>query len=492
MAAGGLNPALAWAHFQVRGGLRNTITTTIVYAAIISALIIVTLRIEPDSARSALQGWTAGLLALQAGALLLGCNAVRGAIRKDLTGRMIESHRLMPVGASWAVAGYVLGAAAQVLAIAVANLIIGTVTTLFAGLALEDWLLANAVCLGLAISLWLVVAYYSFLTKAGLAVSVIFFIVLWSSSGAFLSYFPATLVLLSPVSGESIMGILMQGSLIPGQLEAFGVGFLAQAALGVICFLAAQRKYLREDQLSIGPLLGLLLVLWWIILSIWGLQNWEVIQPRWLIGRHESRDTAQDIVSACAAMLLTAIPMAGAAWECREYRRRRLADDADLPPRPVPIALLAFVLTAVLMLLPLQTLPDYVRSTELFLRTAVVFVCFLISCGYCFRLAYRRNAYPVFLTVMWIGAMWAGPWMVDSLRTVWFEERGMSSIVTCSPIGALGALWSRPTLDTTPGLIFQICVMLFLVAVQHLLRGPRTTARPAPPSVLEPMPRNAS
>src|SRR5258705_532378 len=110
----GIYNALGWGHLQLRGGWKNLAITTGGYSLLIVAVIIVTLRLNPDYAQGILQGWTVGLLGLQMGVLLLfGCMTVGAAVRLDHTSRMIESHRLMPTPATSAIAGYVMGAPCQ-------------------------------------------------------------------------------------------------------------------------------------------------------------------------------------------------------------------------------------------------------------------------------------------------------------------------------------------------------------------------------------------
>src|SRR5258705_6410777 len=107
----GIYNAMGWGHLQLRGGWKNLLVTTVGYSLLIVAVIIVTVRLNPDYTQRILEGWTVGLLGLQSGVLLLfGCMTVGAAVRLDHTSRMIESHRLMPTPASSAIAGYLMGA----------------------------------------------------------------------------------------------------------------------------------------------------------------------------------------------------------------------------------------------------------------------------------------------------------------------------------------------------------------------------------------------
>ncbi|HEV8291456.1 MAG TPA: hypothetical protein VGP94_06015, partial [Tepidisphaeraceae bacterium] len=159
------NP-IGWAHLQLRGGLRNTIATTIGYTLIISILIFATVRFNPHSAPRILGAWTVGMLGLQTGILLLfGCMTVGSAVRLDHTSKMIESHRLMPTSATSAILGYVFGAPCQALAMALANFIIGAIVAGSAHVAFTRWAMANAILVGFVIFIWVVVVFFGFLAQ---------------------------------------------------------------------------------------------------------------------------------------------------------------------------------------------------------------------------------------------------------------------------------------------------------------------------------------
>src|SRR5205823_2015798 len=147
-------------------GLRNTLATTVGYTRIISTLIYATVRFNPDNSSRILGAWTLGLLGLQTGILLLfGCMTVGAAVRLDHTSKMIESHRLMPTTATTAILGYVLGAPVQAMSIALANFTIGIIVANSAQVALARWVMANAILLGFAIFIWVIVVFFGFLAQ---------------------------------------------------------------------------------------------------------------------------------------------------------------------------------------------------------------------------------------------------------------------------------------------------------------------------------------
>src|SRR5215213_8992387 len=102
--------AIGWGQFQLNGGWRNTLSVPAGYAVILGGLIYLSAAIEPRQATLAYSLWTKGLIAIQFALLVLhGTNRVIGGIRRDVTGQLIESHRLMPVTPLHAVLGYIFG-----------------------------------------------------------------------------------------------------------------------------------------------------------------------------------------------------------------------------------------------------------------------------------------------------------------------------------------------------------------------------------------------
>jgi hypothetical protein len=116
--SGTMNTAIGWVHFRMRGGARMLLVTTIGYAAVIVAAIGLFLAADAGGVGGPAQvmyGWSVGLLVIQTAVLLLyGGSRIGASIRSDLTTRMIESHRLMPVGRVPAVLSYLLGVAGRV------------------------------------------------------------------------------------------------------------------------------------------------------------------------------------------------------------------------------------------------------------------------------------------------------------------------------------------------------------------------------------------
>lgn len=476
---GMMNLSLAWGHFQLRGGWRILWSTCAAYGVVILGLIILTIRVDPSAITQAMASWTVGLFGLQMGALvLLGCSAVRNAVRKDVDSKMLESHRLMPVSGTWAVISYLIGPGSQAMGLALMNLVIGTGTALIGGFSVIDWVMANGILLAFAGCLWVASAYAGFTTRLGLGLLFSLGLVLWAGGGIALHYLPGAVLLISPIIDTTLFGYVMgRGAAV----TQYAPSVAAQLAITLILFVAAQRKYCREDVLSIGPVLGVLLVAWWVASSIMAVECWDLIQPRWY-SRMIATPAGQAITTACIAMLLAIVPLAGAD---RIQRAFRLGNEPQLfraASRPASRAVLP-ALVCLLMLIPIGMLPrswfngmrvGVIGDSLSFLRTAAVFLVYLISIAAILRVLHPFGQVRQFLIAFWLAAMWFGPLGLDFA----IRESGSSDqwtpIAAASPIGALILLWTNDPVPVDFGLAFQLVVMLVLVWLARNKRRPAT------------------
>src|SRR5579864_3812639 len=117
--------AIWWAQFRLLGGWKNLLLTVGAYAAILGTTMFTLVRAVRE-VRSTTFGYFVGLIVgLQALVLVVyGTLRAAGAVRADVTSRIIESHRLMPLTAGNAVLGYLLGSTIQAMAFFAVNFIL--------------------------------------------------------------------------------------------------------------------------------------------------------------------------------------------------------------------------------------------------------------------------------------------------------------------------------------------------------------------------------
>lgn len=464
----GFHNALGWAHFRLRGGWKTTMTTTVVYTAIVGGLILMTVRANPKSATQTLQGWTIGLLALQIGALLLVCSSgIRTAIRKDIDSGLIESHRLMPISERTAIAGYLTGPTVQGIAGAAATFLMGMLTATGAGLSLFDWLLANLILAIFAINVWIVTALLSLVTKGAFAAVVLLFTVATVSSGMVLVILPGVTILIGPALGPSIFGIVTRGT-------TWGVEYMvsicAQVILGGLCYLAAARKYRRPDMPAFGVGLGLMIVLTWILLSVVGILAWAVIQPTFL-GRLPSMHPYQITVSTLAAVVVAIVPLASAIQEQRQWRKRKRLSDPALGRRPITPVLVVLFLAGLILLLPMFTMrpQDAIHDNLMLIGLAVL--TSLLSIRYLVGILQRVTTKIGIMVTIWLAIIWLGPLLLDLARFGMegdFDGEVATTISGGSPIGVLVNATGEWSFNLIPGLVAQVLIAAGMAVLFHL------------------------
>src|SRR5579862_3573726 len=109
MIASSRSYAIGMAHFQMAGGFLTMVVSLGAYVLLV--LVVTGLYFYGESGRytATLPATSVDVLLVMqcVGLLLLGSNRISTAVRKDLSSRMIESHRLMPIPSWRAIAGYI-------------------------------------------------------------------------------------------------------------------------------------------------------------------------------------------------------------------------------------------------------------------------------------------------------------------------------------------------------------------------------------------------
>ncbi|HEV7298840.1 MAG TPA: hypothetical protein VGN72_05695 [Tepidisphaeraceae bacterium] len=499
MASTLLDNPIAYAQFKLRGGWKNTLSVTAVYAVLLVAVVILTVRLnEPRDTTSVLNGWVTGLLVIEAGLLLLyGASRVSAAIRRDVTQQMLESHQLMPVGGFTAVVGYLIGAGSQSLVMMLATMVVGLFVARGAGIDPLHFAGANVALLLFAAFVWIVSAFSAFLMKGGLGLFVSLIVGAMMFGENLISLLPGVRVLMSPLFIGTLFTPRTSMEFIPW---AYGVSVVAQAFVGFVCFIGAARKYRRGEDSALGPMLGLALVAGWVAISSVGIvYNGEFGTP----GFHRGTDIHVQVVAAIvSAMLLSVVPLGSSAWAAAEYRRHQLEDDPQPRRRPMPLVLVA--LLATLLLLPLawarpdlseessQRLSSWYQNTfpldatlQPVLATALVVGAFMIGMAYLLRWNYLAGPRAMAVGIVWIALTWLGPLMADFMILEAIQgDNGVRKhpIAAISPIGALAQIWDAETIhDYRLGLVVQ--VVLNALPVLAYRWATRRGAEGLPPTV---------
>lgn len=478
------NP-IAYAQFKLRGGWRNTLTVTAIYFVALAGVIITTVRVSsPNDRTEVLNGWSVGLLVIEAGLLLVfGASRVSAAIRRDITQGLVESHQLMPVSGTTAVLGYLLGAGAQAFVMTLATMAIGVVTAHAAGVDFYRYAGANVTLILFTIFVWVLAAFSAFLMKGGLGlfVSLVFGTM---TVGQFIyTLLPGARVLATPV----LAGVIFSGrtslDFVPW---AYGVSVMAQAFVGTVCFIGAARKYRRGEDAALGPMVGLALLAGWVAISAIG-----IVYAGEFDGAMGSRDNSahpQFVAAIVSAMLLAIVPIASSAWTATEYRRHKLEDDPRPMPRPMPLPAVIAVATALILPLTLARVPADVAAIAWdsdgfslnrladpglapLVATAIVFASFLAGLGYLLRWTYSAVPKALVIGSIWVGVTWLLPLLVDYMIVEIGDGVGPSParpIASISPLGAIMQIWDVDAgTSYYPGIAVQVLLAAIAVFIYH-------------------------
>jgi hypothetical protein len=322
--------AISWALHRLRGGWKNLLIIDGWY--LVAALLFISLPYElAEQHREkmyVLDVASTMILILQVVMLLLLCGmSVAGAIRRDLTSRIVESHRLMPLSPVQAIVGYLAGGPLQILSLCFVNLILGSVICTARAVPVQTWLESNGLLFVFSVSVWTAMAMAAFVSRSifgwlvGLLISVI------CSGGAVFVVLPGLLAFCSPMQGRTIFESTSMPLLSTGTI----VALVAQLLVAILCIRGAARKYADGNALSLtmGPSLAALGI--WAGLTWFGIADFHDLHPRLSIGEFDWRLPVIGGIASC--LLLSLVPLAAMAWSDILRRQRRL-DGHTLPSRP--------------------------------------------------------------------------------------------------------------------------------------------------------------
>lgn len=459
----GIDTAIGWAHWKVRGGWRNTLLTTGAYAGIVILIILLTVRSDPRGAPQILSGWRMGLLMLMGGLLVfLAGSRVSAAVRSDITNRMIESHRLMPVSPFIAITGYLWGPTAQSVFMAAATFIIGLVVVMQAGIPADSWMGSTVILLEFAVFFWVVMAFLASIVKSPAAVMIIGAFLTMSSQLIILAIAPGVLTFLTPFTGNTAFQVRRGGFELPWTLV---FSWCVHLWVAIALYIGAARKYRRSKDSALGILPGLMLLAGWLVASAFAVINLESLVMAYRMGREDTFElnfmgTFWVAIVLALIPISNAIPMRGAGWR-------------------MPLV----ALVAAMMIWPIGFVwsdrVDHLPRTLAF--TALIAAGFLLSCGYILSFAHRFSIRGWIPILIWLCLLGAAPLVVDSI--LWGmrdtnRDYVMSEIAGLSPAGALAIVWFGATdASAMPGLIAQLIITAIWAAIAPMWRR---RARPIP------------
>ncbi len=506
--------AIGYAHFELNGGTRRLLRWVIAIVALAVVGLAAWSRNRGGFAAAA--GDARFPLALTLGILLIVVVNARigAAIRRDAVLDMSRSHRLMPQPAASAVAGYIVGSSLSVLAGAGTIILIGVACTLAAGGNPATWLFISAVLVMFGAMTWCFTAVASMPGRAARGdktkgsggmgwVPWVFIGPAFGTGGSILAVVPAVVVLLGPLIGRTIFtaGSVSDFTWAHGASAAFQAGFAA------IFFIAACRKYERDEPPAMDAVLWLGIIALIVGASLVGIARFEAFRPQIFRNAELWHNVA---VPATLCLLLLLLPAGLAASERRvltwRYRRNvgdPLADESR-PGISSLVALVAFLAIGATFVIfapdtEIVSAGSHGRAWALtgasfFLGAVLLFA--LVRIGH--RLGPTRVLSSAVLLLWVLPILAAAAW---AFREDGNLTRTFNPIASFSTPGAILAAWlgrtdggqhamTASTLAYWPGVAFQALVaagaVLVAARVPDRMSQPAVREEPAPVSQASP------
>ena len=474
MIASSRTYSIGMVHFQIGGGWKVILIVLAGYLALFAGGLGIlfyadywaTTRGEPahSVSKSIGPGIVSFLMGIQGLVLLLaGGYRVSSSIRHDISSRMLESHRLMPVSSPNAVLGYLFGPTSPAVAFALLNVLLSCAFGASVGGALPRLALNQGIIFAFAVFTWSLIALGTLIYRH------IFFVALAASflgicTGLVLygsAVIPPFAMLLTPFMGETIFSMGGAGRNFDA---GYVIGIAGQAVLFLVFFAGACRLYRGTYATAFSSRLAMILLLTWSVLSFLGLEYSNRLGLTELFRGNgefvEGLGTAQIIASFTTCLIISTLLL----WSFIQEERRA---KSRLPLRAAMI-----LVTAILVAAPTwgaQWKAAY--SVQNHIITVLVALPQVLVAYSLLRLLRSIKFIFAFLITAAVALIfWVGPLILEIIRVTWIQPYGdnpdhLSILAGMSPPGLLAGIWQN--VDDVPvvaSLIFQWLVSLAIVA----------------------------
>jgi hypothetical protein len=425
-------------------------------------------RSQPLSVFAAVaQNWVA---AFQGFVLLLGgCNATYRAMLRDYETRMLESHRLTPMSNVSIPLGYLFGANAQTLTLAVVGFIIGAALGFLGSLPIIAWISGNLMVLCAAVMIWSIVVFSGLRPAKPISPSP--FVMVTSMLTMGILFVPGAGVFCGTYAVYLAVG-LISGT---ATFNAPSVLMIAGVSIGLALFwlYLAAVKYRRPDLPALNGIRGLFLFGVWTIVGTLGLVGFGFVSRRMLgeLGMG-SIATVQWIATALISMFVALVPISGAV-QCRLLIERGTAprDSTDRMPDMLAAVIAALMLLASMSTVGLPIWEELPLSNRLrigflsteasaWLYTAVAVICGLFTIRGLMVMLYARMKKPVSWLFAFLMLLWVVPVIVDlalaGIRTGMERIEDLTLLTGMSPLGMILVTWSGGFVPLLPGVGAQV------------------------------------
>ena len=486
------------------GGPRGVLFLGTLYAAAVILFLTMVHRLSSDqvtTARFAAVSMYVILFIIELIVLLLGgTSLISKAVQRDFTSDMITSHRMSAMSGHSAVLGYMTGSPAQVYTLSLVNWIICTFLARLASPGVPSAMLVPSFLFVLfGCTAWMIFTLAVLLavcTRGSQLTAGLVVVLVMLTNAKAMTYVPGVALLLSSATYSEMAAAASSSSTTPTLDPWMAVSVLAQLVLGLIFFLAAALRMHRDDYTAFSPRLAYILLAFGALLATIGLGVWK--PPASIIPVPGSDDDRLKINATLVILCLIAIlPVANAARNHVDWRRRRAKDPAFQGRAPWHFVVAAIVATFMVasiwsavagkwFYVILEELQDEVDgSYSPFQRAGAVVAAFLLAlliAGCVFRI-HRRATSPipsgglsiamllpliVYLTVYWILPVAADLALEATTRPLSQTDRSL--LFTCSPVGTWITACSNTVAPIWSGLAVQAGLFVLLMALTSRAR----------------------
>jgi len=476
-----LNP-IGWAQLQLYGGWRRQLALCSAYAGaalLICVLVYRAIRNEVDLPTFAGGAVTVFLVIQTAILFFVGTSAIKRAVQRDFTTDMITSHRLTAMSGHTAVIGYLTGATVQATALCLTNWLICTILALMAkpGPANSAFaptaLLIVSSCM--ALLCWTLSALVALSTRGRMAIIGLLVILGMLTNANVVNLLPG-LALVLP--GSAVQFIRSAAVVGVSETHIF-VGMIAQLSLSLAFFLAAARKFTRDDVPAFNAPLAYALLSLCALIAAAGF----IVVPRpasFIFPPTFFRADIQFTTTLTALALIAFLPVGSAAKASAAWARRKSIDPHYTAARPrsyFKAAFLSSLLALGILAITLRGRIEGLFSGQVSLPAAfeprglavvaAIFFLTLVTLGGLLRFIYGAMAGATWMLVLYLVLAWAIPPFADlSLEVVLDRAPGARSMLfACSPVGAWIDLFVGLDAPLIPGVIVQAILAVGAIAL---------------------------
>lgn len=475
------NP-IGWVQVQINGGFRKLFIIGGVYGILVAVILYVAYRgysidwdpsVLPRFAGGALLVLTMVELAIL---FFMSAAAIKKAIQRDFNTNMITSHRNTGITGPVAVWGYLTGPTCQVAMLTAVNFLLCVVLAILARPSVSPLapLVLLIVFLCPAIMLFNLDVLVGLSTRGAMVVTPI--IAMFNIFGAFrlLDLCPGLAVLLFSVDTRQLSQ-LQSGDALVERL----VAMLFQLAFAWTFFLAAARKFTRDDVSGFNETLAFCLLALATLLGAVGFGVHTSSPTPW--GSTFFTSLRSQLVATLVPLASVAmIPVAQAARRSTDWLRRRRKDEAFAakavrgPRGFVETAIIATIVVFGIFAACNRWLID--DDTRHLLSTTGIpplvwvvsaFLLALISAGGAFFSTYAREAKAGSTFMLLALVTWIAPIVIEFAYAQFFRgvPRGevwtLTPVFGCSPVGTWILTICKLDGAVMPGIAFQLIVAAF-------------------------------